>query len=427
MVKIFKLNGEGVLNFIDLRRRFSVWEIYKERSTFIEFAKVHCLPLPSLYHKPEDLDEQTAEDVDGKVTLKYLDKQFWLDLLITADELSGFSDATSALEKFKDSELAFEKNTAMIAAEYSSLKLGSKLAHIKESGHFSDSENDIKTMLSLLAICEISEMDALEVSFEHQEQSEEETEEEIRLISGSGGTLYLKTREKPYRFWYYSSDTLMEQDKIATMRIEARSGGNRYESVKLELYSDADGSLVQCFDLSEKEYRYCNVTAGRIIKFLPSVSISDDLALIRENYAKSEISVLSPDADKWTLNEDFSCFAAGSGENGFIGVSYGRVNASYYRALKDYMSKLKLDMVMIPVVEVRIGENGYELLTEEGSVVTEKDPKAAKSRIVSLSPRSAPVNSKVTKDSCEVAVSLSGNSEIRHYGSAQRCSIHFGG
>ncbi|MCD8131339.1 MAG: hypothetical protein LUE16_08695 [Lachnospiraceae bacterium] len=453
MRRILKLNGEGVLNFIDLKKSFSIWEIYRERDAFIEFAKVHCIPLPTPCRKmgeeepTERMDETEWETQDEKLFLEYLTKQFWLDLLTRTKEWPECNGAEETLKTIIQTEMFLEtadirwdvsgKDTArtdtretdadLIRAEHMSMRLDDKIAHIKESGGFSDAPEDAKTVLELLAICEISEVDALQISFGRPGQKEED-QEEIRLLSGNEGTLYLQTRKKPYRFWYYTSDTLADGEKISTMRIEARSGGNRYEDVKIEFYSDADGSLIHRTCLSVKEYRYCNVTAGRMIKFLPAVSISDDLALIRENYAKSEISVLSPDADKWTLNEDFSCFAADTGKRGFLGVTNGKVNTSYYQALKDYMAKLRFDMIMIPVVEVRIGENGYELLTEEGSVITEKEPKAAKNHRISLDPYSRfPAPGAVDYSRIkEAAVSISGKSEIKHCGSAQRADIQFG-
>ncbi|MCD7885093.1 MAG: hypothetical protein LUI87_15555 [Lachnospiraceae bacterium] len=441
MRKILKLNGESILNFTELKKHFSIWDIYRERTTFVEFAKVHCVPLPTPYKRPEaeKVPTEQTEDwrLDEKFTMEYLDKEFWLELLTRTEEWPKCIGAEETLKAIIQEELTSaaesiqtaETEADAIKAECASLKLDDKIAHIKESGGFSDSAEDTKTVLVFLAICEISEMDALEISFERQEQKEEEKEEEIRVLSGIGSVLYLKTREKPYRFWYYSSDTITERDKINTIRVEARSGGNRYETVKIELYSDADGSLIYRCSLSVKEYRYCNVTAGRIIKFLPAVSISDNLALIRENYAKSDISVYSPDADRWTLSEDFSCFAAGTGNNGFLGISSGKVNASYYQALKDYMAKLKLDMIMTPIVEARIGANGYELLTEDGSVIAEKAPKAERKRIVSLDPYSRFPSPKKpdNRDALESAVSISGKSEIRHHGTGQRAYIHFGG
>lgn len=447
MNRILKLNGQPVLNFADLQKEFSPLDIYAQLEAFDSFAAVHCVPLPlQLFH--------TENGVQTRCRANYFDKAFWQKVLRSAalretapqqleqktDAADYFSSFVQALYENKigitkpedRSREPVEGETirAEMDGELADAKIYEKLKYICESGGLRGGFADMQKAVILLAICEISEQNALSVSFQSA-PIEEASEEE------SGGimpfpyerTAPLTARNQPYRYWYYTSDSLAQGAHISTVRIEAKAGSNHYEKVVVELYHEQSCACVQKLELEIGEFRCCNVADGRIIKLLPSVSISDDMCLIRESYKTEEISVLSPDTEGWSLNaEGISGFAAGTKNIGFLLVQNGKVNTSFYKAPDAYITRLKFDTVSLPVVEVTIEGDQYDALLADGTVISNRQA-GVKQGVVSLDADSRPPLPAIggINGAEEIARSDTKRSTAALMRGNQRKMIHFNG
>lgn len=390
MYKTLKIHGEPILNFWDLTQEFSPIELYQQLESFVNFAAVHCLPIPL-----QTIDAKTGE----KYNTKYLTKKFWLTVLrrsnwtiktnvqdtfreiidetikaqINIDEKTSDKEDLDE-EQFKEISQVFEK-------ELCECKIYEKLKSIEK--FYKDTEQQ-RMVICLLVICELSEIDVLKTEDNLWKESNQNSADNNSIAQekaqGTGSDISLFTYEKEaflptgndiYRYWYHESDVLEPETKIHTVKIEAKGSLNQYATLKIELYRETDKKCIQRITLKKGEWRYCNVANGKIIKFLPSISLSDDLCLMREQYSASAITVISRDAESWSVDADgTSCFSAGSKSQGFLLVQNGKANYNFYKAAEDYFTKLQLDMVTLPVVEANITENGYRLLLEDGSVAS---------------------------------------------------------
>ena len=386
MNRVFRLNNKPILNFVDLQREFSPIEVYRQLPAFQSFAKVHCVPLPLLVSHTEDGETR-------KAAACFLDKAFWLGILQNA----AWPEAQSAAECFayfknetyraalglkspadkEENAVQAGSTKAGIEAETADEQIEEKLAFICKSTGLGETSEDARKAVTLLAVCEIAEMNALSCSFENL-QAEPETgasdpdqPDEITAFPYENNAP-LSVGVKPYRFWYYDDDTLTAGSRITTVRVEAKGGSNKYDIVTIELYSQKDKSCVQTITLREGEYRYCNVADGKIIKFLPSISLSDSLCLIRRDYSRPEISVLAYGSDSWVFHmESVSCFAAGERDAGFLFLQNGKVSTGFYKAAENYMVRLRFETIPEPLAEVVITQDGYKLLTASGTVISD--------------------------------------------------------
>ena len=68
--------------------------------------------------------------------------------------------------------------------------------------------------------------------------------------------------------------------------------------------------------------------------------------------------------------ENVTCFSAGTKEKGFLLIQGGKVNFHFYKDAEDYFTRLQLEIITVPVVEVLVSQQGYELLLEDGTTVT---------------------------------------------------------
>ncbi|MBE6728110.1 MAG: hypothetical protein E7562_05645 [Ruminococcaceae bacterium] len=400
MRKILKLNDVSILNFVDLQKNFSPLDVYAQLPAFETFALVHCVPLVL----------QFAVDFDGekiKKPAEYISKEFWYGIIKCrtfpqkcksvkeglnffleqkADEVVGIDRTYDYKEKWASINEKLGKVMSEINEELEVARIDEKIAFISKSVSLDKTPESLLKVLVLLAICELSEVDATKQSFKEnriEQVKEEGINNEISLFPYEKNAP-LKASKTPYKFWYYGGNALENGGEISTVKIEAGACANSYYTVNIELYSDEDESLVQTLSLKPGESCYCNVVSGKIVKILPGISLSDDLCLIKRRNAVSDIKVLSKDSQEWVLNfENIACFSAGSKEQGFLLVQNGRIISNFYKPAEDYMTKLKLDMINKPVVEVKVTDNGYVILTQDGKVIFEKGGKA-EAAVVSL-------------------------------------------
>lgn len=424
MIKILKIYGEPIINYWDLKNAFAPLEIYKQLEAFTEFAAVHCVPLPLQITDPK---------TGGKYIAEYLTKQFWLDIFSIvnwkndADIFSTFKTIVddrvikiADSDEFDSEEDGMDTLIGSFEKEIKECNIQEKLKHISD---LCSGTNQYRKWICLLAISELAEIDVLqtenslwkdetqpvkaknkipavhhdgmEMKRNVKPESQKNASKAVEKVEISKSDILYFNYDKeikllvgnePFKYWYYDSDSLNSGEIIHTVRIEAQGSSNQYAVLKLELYSELSKSCIQRITLKKGEWVYCNVVHGKIIKFLPGISLSDDLCLLRSSYGEENIMVYSPDAEPWSINiNDISSFSAGNRRQGFLIVEDGKINYKFYKASADYFTKLQLDMVVLPVVEANVAEDGYELLLENGSVVSDCS-KYERLGVVSLTP-----------------------------------------
>lgn len=439
-IHILKINDHIVLNIVDLQEHFYPWEIYDQREAFEVFAQVHCCPL-TIWIKGENGAMDAA---------RYLDKHFWLELLRQKSDMEHREDHTPMdliqgyLDKMLGGEIQKEEAAKRVRQEISALSLADKLEHICSSADLTVGEAE--TAVSLLALCELAEIDARKQDFHRwlppveaaQEQHDDveqrlgqEQDLPVQVTAGEVSDfpevdkVVLRTRREPYRFRYHEADTL-ESGTIKTVRLEASSRDG--QELRVELCRE-DGSVVQTLEMKAGEYRDCNVANHRMICVLPTLSISDTLCVARKNYASTEITIIPRDATEWTLNMDaatekkISGFAAGDNvKEGFLYLRSGRLMKGFYKPNENYGIRQQLEMVEDKLVEVRLAEGCYELLTEHGEIISSNPQRNGRTGVVSLYPRTTSQH----KEFREIVYSNSGASTAMHERDTEQCNVRFG-
>lgn len=442
-IPMLRINNHIVLNFVDLQEWFSPWEVYEQRESYVGFAQVHCCPLTT-WVKGENGTADAA---------RYLDKIFWLELLRqhsgTRDS-EAFPDAMTVirrqLEQLLGSELQKEEANHRILLETNAMCIEEKLAYIHTSAQLTEEETVIAA--EHLALCELAEIDARKQDFSRwapsrksrnqdtcHGSSETETLPEKRADAQpepgdiadfpAVDKLVLKTRREAYRYWYHESDTL-ESGTIKTVRVEAsvRSG----QELRIELYR-ADGSIARTVDMIAGEYRDLNIAGNKVICVLPTLSISDTLCVARKDYASTEITIIPKNAPEWSLNVDpstarkISSFAAGDNtKDGFLYLRSGKLMKGFYKPNENYSIRQQLEMVEDRLVEVRITDGYYELLTECGEIISNNPKRTGLKSRVSLYSRDTSQSPAFRETVC----SDSGMSTAVHEKENDLCTVRFG-
>lgn len=383
-MEILRINDTAVLNFYDLHSKFSPRPIYDQLEAFDHFAAVHCVPLPL----------QLTDTRSGKkYVASCLTKEFWHGILHDTQWPEDAASPEDCLKAFLHRQVEAcgdDGGACQTQADKEAADAGlmEKLEFIT---HSAGTGQDVRKAVLLLAICELAEVDPRKTdasswkSPSSAEAGPHKKKSEPSFFPHDQ-TAYLTPGNHPYQYWCYDDETLASGVRIQTVRIEAVESGNQYAQVKVELYSQRSNQCLCRFYLKSGEFRYCTVAQGRIIRLLPGVSLSDDLCLSRPNYAASEIKVCPRDGEAWTLKADrVSFFCTGSRKQGFLLIQNGKVNSKFYQGAEDYLTRIQLEMVALPVVEARVAEDGYELLLENGTTLT-NTPGGPRTGVLSLSP-----------------------------------------
>lgn len=381
-MKRFKINQIPILNVLDLKNQFSPLAVYRELNGFKEFAAVHCVPLPLQLVGQEDGTCYNAECLTKEFWHRLLFRLDWPDktpseclALVLQEELDGLADGDQEERSVLADRLDKERADAALEEKLDWIRTAAK--------------TDARQTMLLLAICELAEIDPRRTAVSDWCKSEAVSGEAMKKSSVAEefpyeGVACLAAGSHVYKYWCYDDEKLEPGATIQTVRLEAKECENQYAVVRIELYRKATGTCLQSLTLGSGEFRYCTVCKGRIIRFLPSISVSDDLCLSRSDYRRADIQVRPKNGEAWSLEaEHVSCFSAGSRDAGFLLVQDGRVNVNFYKAAQDYVTRLQLEMLVMPVVEARVWEEGYELLLEDGTTVTNL-PSGSRSGVVTL-------------------------------------------
>ncbi len=417
MRTLLRINGERILNFMDLRENFSPAELYGQLADFRRFAAVHCVPLGICY---------TDSDTQELYIARYVTKEFWYSLLGRSQwpDQTAPAQLLDALVK----ELVPQRESAGeeagtpeqdIAGEAADGFLYEKLEAIVRGG-----VQDAVRAVLMLAISELSEVDARTVrSGEWQENDIPSRPEGFGYVDEAP----LAVSKIPYRFLCRGGGALKPGERIRTVRIAAKAGrSGKFATV--ELWPDGASSPVLTQKLAPGEYRYCSAVGDRIICFLPSLCVSDDLCAFRAGYSGQTIRVKPQNGEEWELREDgITSMSAGSGGRGMLFVQNGRLNFAFFRDAEDSFSRFVLESITKPAVEVRVTEGGFEVLLEDGTTAAGGDV-LPRTGVLSLSGGGQGFGLKVLgeKDAGECALSLSGRSAAVLSGGG-RCRAAFGG
>lgn len=414
MRRVLKLNNIPIWNLMDLQREFSPMAAYDQLRDFCGFAKIHCVPLPQVLE---------GMDPPGLYVAKYFTKAFWYGILTRQDwpeEVKSPEDCLDVLIRpFYEQEIGGKDSADAVQAEAEQQKLSrerndaaisEKLTHIVQSAGLTNEAGDIRKAVTLLAICQLAEVNALKQSFHtlQREEKNEPVQKEMpksapREVSASQPetrqtitdfpfekTAVLAASAEPYRYWYHEAEEPQQGARIHTVCIKAQPGSRPDQVVQIALFSPTTGRCVQEITLKKGEFRYCNVSSGKIIGFLPDGTVSTDLCLLRDSYASDYYTVVPKDADAWKLNQKgITMAAAGSQLDGFLLLMDGKVSTVFYKPAKDYMVQLQFDMIMTNVVEIQITSDGSRLLLEDGTVLC--NGRKEKNRCVTLAGNRTPL------------------------------------
>lgn len=414
---ILKINGHAVLNFLDLQEHFSPWAIWEQQEAYVSFVRVHSLPLTVWQVRENGVCQP----------LQYIGKAFWLDLLernlcgTTFPDGKDISECLDALihEKYKE-DLQKEDAAGHLEQERLAQRIDEKLRYIVSGAKLGETLEDAQTAILLLAICQLAEMDAEKQDFQRwteparidtaepasgkeskkfQDGPTLEAAHETVAAMGQdindfpqADRVSLKTRTQPYCYWYHTQDKLAGK-KIKTVRVEAIAGERNGGQVTL-LLCRPDGSQAQKVELQAGEYRDCTVSDGKLIAFLPTMSISSTLCMMRRNYRSSEIRIIPRNASERLLNADaetarkITSFSAGDNiKDGFLYIRNGRLIKAYYKPAENYTIRQNLDLIDDRLVEVRLIPDGYILLTEYGEVISNDAKWNGRTGVITLYPR----------------------------------------
>lgn len=401
-IHILKINGHSVLNFYDLQEHFSPWPIWEQRESYASFVKVHSLPLKLWMDKENGIRE----------VLRYWEKGFWLRVLEKQLREECFPEMSGAVECLQQlgkqdfgADLSQEEASKRMELEFQQQRLAEKLNYIVKSAKLTDSAEDRKTAIVLLAICQLAEMDADKQDFQRWTEPEPEVPvQHVKEISRKkplavagqpfplADRVTLKARSQPYDYQYHEANVLMGK-KIKTVRVEAVDG-DRADSLVTIILRNANGSAAVTVRLKPGQYRDCTVSEGQVIGFLPTMSISKTLCIARKDYSSPDIRILPRNGSEWLLDVDvqtarkITCFSAGdNAKEGFLYIRNGKLTKIYYKQAEDYTTRQKLDMVDDRLVEVLLADGTYRLLTEYGEVISGDPAWDGKTGVPTLYPR----------------------------------------
>lgn len=378
-----KIKGKSILNFNDLREKFSVWEIYEHRKSFLDFARIHCRPL--------DLSYSCTGILDGSCTLKkahFLTKKYWYDFLTKPSVKGKNVCSVHDYIQWLTAQLVESKggNPGEFDKELDALQISKKLTYIMEKAALPETLEGIQTGVMLLAICELSEVNVFEQNFTKESRAAVSSDNDIQtnIVPFPEKDVQLEVRHEPYRFWYYETDTLAERQRIQTFMLKAIPGKNRYEVATIELYHPSTKKMIQSIQLKHNEYVWCNVADRKIIKFLPVESVCCGQRLYRKDRALPNLWIQTPNTDEEPFDmggidlTKITCFSTGTAEQGILFLWDGTIQYMYYQKRTDSYIENQLKSIRDKLVEIEVNETGFRALTRFGTIITNGEQSAVR-------------------------------------------------
>ncbi len=370
MSRIYKIGETPVLNSFELAQKdvFKPYAILEKLNDFITFAEVHCAPLQKVYMNKNGARMQavylTKTDLYGT-------HGFWFGIL-DRQELPKADDAVECFDKLCEEKFGFSrrsnaesKTKKAVTEEITCFEIDEKLDHICKSAPQDSLADFAPTAVKLLAICEIADVDARDFSFE-KSKTRVNNSISISYIQNTPNPLKLTARPEPYKFYYHDSDELTEGEQIETIKIKAVKGKNIFDKLKISLYSEKSGELLHTYSIEIGGYRYINASGGKIIKFLPTISVGNDICVYREGYTDPGFYMKTANGVseiKLADAENVSSFSVSQTERAVLFVINGKPVPQDLRYKNDpYLTNGK------DIVEAKLVDDGFALLHCSGTV-----------------------------------------------------------
>lgn len=420
---MLKFNNQIILNAWDFQKYFSPWEALRQLEDVTVFARVHCQKLATVLTRgkgsPNGTDQTTAA---GRYGASYLTKEFWIALLEEGKNPAAWRYTDKSVKacfqdiiksKFEEYDSP-EQNKAMLQ-ELADARMDAKLQYIISSGKLTGAPQDIRTAVLLLALCELAEADVFAQSFRRWELEPAKPKKPQAVPAPQDGksskqitpqppekkiqaeylpeaeVLRLETRGIPYSFFYYEKEELEKGHTIRSVRLEAVTGRDKSKNLTIQLVHPNTNQVILSAVLNAGEFRDCTAVDGKIVKLLPTMSISKNLCVARKQ-GSERFEVVPYGSDLWTIDmnpdkaRSITCLAAGDEqEQGFLFVGGGQVITSFFKPCEDYFVRMEMQMITDTIVEARIEPNGYCLLTNSGYVISDIPQWNGRKNLVSLS------------------------------------------
>ena len=168
-------------------------------------------------------------------------------------------------------------------------------------------------------------------------------------------------------------------------------GHDKSKNLTIQLVHPKTNQVVLSAALNAGEFRDCTAVDGKIVKLLPTMSVSKNLCVARKQDSE-QFEVVPYGSDPWTIDMDsdkaraVTCLAVGDEqEQGFLFVGGGRVITSFFKPCEDYFVRMEMQLITDRIVEARIEPGGYCLLTDCGDVVSDIPQWNGRKSVISLS------------------------------------------
>lgn len=347
---------------------------------------------------------------------------------------------------------ASEEDKQCVRTEISQLHIVRKIKLILERAK--EFEGNCRLVLICLSIHMLTEIDILEFDFENKAIMPKEgvkvkddtvshlpidqqigKKESVKLSTPMEtiGTQALRERsellncrKQPYIWLLYESDTLQERSVIQTVKVEAVKSEDAFGNACIQIYSESQQAIVFEFFLRPGEYRHCNITNGKVICFLPTMSISHDRCVYRPHYYSGDLVVKKKDAEEdMRLNYGTDISDMCAGKDGEIYLRKGQILAGrYLLKMKNRRVESILDTVSEEFVEVELVDNGFLLLTNKGKICSNLQEWDGQS-VISLYGKKwmRQISEKSRNEIREFNVSVEGDGAILRYIKDDRCQV----
>lgn len=375
-----KLNGNTIVNLLDLQRNFDPLQAYAQLKVYHQFVRIHSLFLGLM------IGEQQAEHIKKSF--------FCTDILENAAEGKRLSDKYTARECLRELLDTFMINETRSAyddikkeirdeweKEIARGRYFEKLAYIEKDAGLGHTLQDAQKAVVLLAICEMAEMNAENCRFVSKIKKPAERQSDIKDFTAKDA-LQIAVGDLPYKFWYHAEDTLAEGETIRTVQLTATGSMSTKKTAVIELYEKKSGKMVCRETLAVGECRWLTAAGDRVIGLLPRVSEANGHRIEWEDGACTALTIHG--RQSWTLAaQKISCFATAGEKEGFLLLREGRVISLYYKLFDDDQHRIRMSMIK-NAVEVAHDKRGYRILTADGRVFSSEASGPSDEKRVSL-------------------------------------------
>lgn len=314
---MLELRDSIALNFLDLKRNFSLSDICRQQEMFLRFAQVHCLPVKTWAWnrakareagKPEDRalyfgPGYSDDRYEYYCPVNYLKRSFWFwlfcrsmdrpgsdktwsDILTKLGENPDLSDCMGLVKALVKLQLESPDDSDLedLEKKFPSEWRNCWLDEQSEAVMALLEERDVRKFCLLLSIVQLAEQDASAIEREvrprREDASRQEPQESILPFPERDGTAQLEAG-RVYCLPMLERDCLNGGEEIRTVALRVGESQNPYLTACLRV-SGADGT--RSVELPQGCCLYCTMTSsGELIHILPPARREGGQKLGRRN------------------------------------------------------------------------------------------------------------------------------------------------